>query len=248
MSPVETPLALYARLTTGVDPAAVPRALGRALEPGLVSYLADTFHLQLLDLRRQDRRQGPWLARPDALTLGGEVLVVRVAPWSTAAEWQEGPPPWLVASAQWEMAIIGAGRCAVGVYGAGGLWRAGWIGSDPAAQDALFKAADEMLQRVEDRRPPDPGDTDLAAVKSVFTEDCDGEVRLTRDHARQWDLLKTLRSRRNLLGRRAAALETRLRYAVALHRFALLPDGRRLRLSVDAGGGRRIVELARQSK
>lgn len=251
MNPVESPLALYARLTTGVDPHATPRAIGRAIESGLLPYLATDLHLTLLDAGRsprQDRRQAAYVARPDAITLGGDVAMVKIAPWAAAASWTEGPPAWLTAAAQWEMAIVGAGRCAVGVYGAGGLWRSGWIGADPDAQSALFSTAQVLLERVDRRDPPPPLSSDLAHVKRVFPEDGEGEIRLTRDHARQWDMLKARRVRRNLLERKIAALEVRLRYAVALHRFGLLPDGRRLKLAVDAGGGRRLVELQRDRR
>lgn len=246
MSPTETPLALYARLTTGVDPYATPRALGRALEPGLVSYLGDALRVVLLDARRQDRRQGPWLARPDAITVGGDLVMAKIAPWSPAGDWASGPPPWLTAAATWEMGVTGTGRCAAGVYGAGGLWRAVWLGFDPDLWARLTAAATDFQRRVVDRRPPAPGDTDLAAVKAVFDTDGEGEIRLTREHARQWDLLRDRRKRVRALEKKAASLESRLRYAVALHRFGLLPDGRRLRLAVDAGGGRRLVEVGKR--
>ena len=103
----------------------------------------------------------------------------------------------------------------------------------------IVSAAEDMLTRARDGRPPGPSDGDLNAVKALFTEDR-GEVRLGARHALMLDRLRELKKRIAHYSKLAESIETQVRWALGEHGTGLLPDGRRVKL-VASGSGRRLA-------
>jgi hypothetical protein len=233
LSPSETPLQLYARLTTGLDPWARAKELGRALEPALVALAGGV----------PAPRTGPgapdgWAERDGRRLL----VVVKNAHWCKASE-VEWPPPWLYAIVQHELAATGATGALAGVLFSGAAFKVGPIGVDSAYQDTLREAEAAFLGRLERGEPPpaDGSPAELEAVKALYPEEDGRSIALGRNAAALWDRCVGLRARARDYRKAAEAAEVRLRAAIGQHSEARLPGGRRLRLRF-VGSGRRLVE------
>lgn len=231
---VPSPLKAYVRL---LDVAAPGRDAELALqvELGLGRFMAGT------TISSTPASRPPLVGRQSTIvTAQGLLVPVAVTRSLGPSAWPDDHPPvWLQVIAQAEMWLHGHTRCQVGVF-SDGLWRAGWIGENAAQQKEIVDAAEDMARRVAEGRPPAPDAGDLAAVKRIFPDDHDGEVRLTREHAAMVDRLRLFRQRSGVLAKRAAGIEAKLRYAIGGHRIGVLPDGQRVKLAV-SGAGRRLV-------
>ena len=227
-------MALYVRLTTGADPWARARELGRGLEPALVALVGGT----------PEPRTGPgspdgWLERDGRRLL----VVVKNVPWCRASE-TAWPPPWLYAVVQHELAATVAQGAVVGALFAGAALKVGQMGADSSYQAALLRDEAAFMTRLEAGNPP-PADghpADLGAVKELYPED-DGAsaVALGSGAAAVWARCKALRAKARAYRRAAEAEEARLRAAIGQHAGARLPGGGRLLLR-RVGQGRRLVE------
>ena len=244
---LRSPFDLYVRLVAG-EPHRRDVDLARALQPGLESYLASRAGLTP-GTRSTAPEFPPLRGRPAAIAVEGPLILVEIVLGGSSAPepWVDNTPPdWVLAVAQAELYAHSKNRAVVGVLD-GGVWHAGIVGADVALQRRIVDAADEMLQRVADRRPP-PADN-LAAVRRLYPHDTEGEIKLSRSDATAWQQLKLYRARANALASKARTLETRLRARIGGHRHALLPGGQRLRLSahVDSTGrsSRRLIETRR---
>lgn len=189
-----------------------------------MSFLTQSAGLVALPTPPTPPERAPLIGRQHTITtLQGLVLAFVVDRVS------DGEPPDPVQSTcQAELWLHNHRRALVGTYD-GKSWRSGWLGEDPERQAEIVAAAEEMLVRVQERRPPSASGATLGAVKRAFAGEDAGEIKLSREHGRQLDRMLVLRQRAREFGKRAKAIETRLRFAIGAHRVGVLPDGRQIK-------------------
>jgi putative phage-type endonuclease len=154
-------------------------------------------------------------------------------------DWDQGPPAFIQIQVQHEMAVTGRDWDSVAVLIGGNEYRHFDVDRNDDFACELVEQVRWFWGLVESGTPPpiDGSEHTLAAIKRLHAADNGDEVRLPDEAIAWWEEIERARAEEKAAKEAKIAAENKLRAAIGSATFGALPDGRRLSLKTQEGGG-----------
>lgn len=167
------------------------------------------------------------LATLDATLGNGDSLECKTASAYKASEWTDGAPKEYVIQAHQQMLVTDTDRCRVACLIGGQQFVWCMVDRDEVLMRKLIARATEFWQRVHDRNPPPPDDSEHSreALEAMFPATDAGTAMLEARFLELDEQRQILKESVKSMQQRLTAIDNEIRAAIGNNQYGVLPNG-----------------------
>lgn len=241
LSPYATPLELYQRKKGLIGPLEDNDAmrLGRLLEPVVKAEYCHRSGAVLIDSNPPMYRHPTHIgivATPDGIISSAELLECKTTSWRMKSYWGDPEsdqiPDQYLCQAQAQLAVMAADVCHVACLFDGAVLKTYRVMRNDELIEMLIGSAVELLQRIADKRPPEPNwehPSTPALIRSMHQSIDDTRIELSSDEVAFWTRYEVLGETITEMEKEREVCKAKVIHAIGENYAGLLGDGRMIR-------------------